>query len=450
MKITLAILALASVFLLSGCGSSKGGSTSSSDETEATATGTGKVTGNVEVAAFKGGFGVDFYEQAATEFDQKNPGVTTKVWGDPRVWEKLRPRMVADNPPDLMYPGWGLDHWGLAQEGQIQVLDKVLDSPGADGKGKWRDSFIPSVLKLGQMDGKQYVLPYFFNVQGWWYDPGVFAKNGWQVPKTFDDLLALCDKIKAKGIAPITFQGQYPYYMLEGMLYPWAQSVGGVQAVNDMANLVPGAWKSPAVLQAARMIRQLRDKGYFEDGAVSLSHTQSQTDFLNGKAAMIPCGTWLYSEMKNVMPAGAKIQFMLPPVVANGKGDPTALLTSIEPWMVPTDAKNAEGGIAFFKYLTSLPKAQQFVKEKASLMAIQGANDVPLPDTLVEAAKAFKASQTVYTDIARQWYPTLETEVENALTSMLNGQITPEQFCDRAEAAAEKVRNDSSIAKHKL
>jgi ABC-type glycerol-3-phosphate transport system substrate-binding protein len=44
----------------------------------------------------------------------------------------------------------------------------------------------------------------------------------------------------------------------------------------------------------------------------------------------------------------------------------------------------------------------------------------------------------------------METEIENALTSMLNGEATPEQFADRAEAAAEKTRKDSSIAKHKL
>jgi hypothetical protein len=44
----------------------------------------------------------------------------------------------------------------------------------------------------------------------------------------------------------------------------------------------------------------------------------------------------------------------------------------------------------------------------------------------------------------------METEIENALTSMLNGEITPEQFCDRAEAAAEKMRKDDSIAKHKM
>jgi N-acetylglucosamine transport system substrate-binding protein len=304
---------------------------------------------------------------------------------------------------------------------------------------------------MGQENGKQYVLPYYFNVQGWWYDPGVFSKNGWQPPKTFDDLLKLCSQIKAKGgIAPITFQGKFPYYMLEGMLLPWAASVGGVQAVTDAQNLVPGAWKSPSILQAAKMIKQLNDAGDFEKGAVGMSHTESQTEFVLGHAAMIPCGTWLYSEMKNTMPPTAQMQFMTTPVVAGGKGDPTALDISIEPWMFPAQAKNPNGAVALFKYMTSLSKAKQFVQEKGTLMSIKGSDQGILPPTLVQAAKAFKSSKSVWSYLSRQWYPKQETEIENALTSMLNNEITPEAFCERAEVAAQKTRDDSTIAKHKI
>lgn len=444
-----AVLALG----LAGCGDSGKGS-GGSDETAApsapVAAADKKFTGNLEVQAFKGGYGIDFYEAAAKEFEAKNPGLKIKVEGNPKVWEQLRPRLVQGDVPDLMFPGWGLDHWALAEEGQILTLDSALDSPAAEGGAKWRDTFEPTILKLGQKEGKQYVLPYYFNVQGWWYDPELFAKNGWQVPKTFPELLALCEKIKAKGIAPLTFQGKYPYYMIEGMLLPWAQSIGGIKAVNDAQNLEPGAWKSPAMLGAAQLIAQLRDKGYFQEGAVGMSHTESQTEFLNGHAAMIPCGTWLYSEMKNVMRPGAKMQYMLPPVDPAGKGDPTALLISIEPWMVPAKAKNPEAAIALFKYMTSLSKAKEFVEQKGTLMAIKDSDQAKLPETLVEPAKDFRASKTVFSFMDRQWYPTMEKEIEDALTSMLNGQSTPEQFCDRAEAAAQKTKSDDTISKHKV
>jgi N-acetylglucosamine transport system substrate-binding protein len=286
-------------------------------------------------------------------------------------------------------------------------------------------------------------------VMGWWFDPGVFAKNGWAPPKTWDELLALCEKIKARGIAPITYQGQYPYYMIEGMLMPWAYAHGGMAALNDLQNLEPGAWKSASVLDAATKIDELNRRGYFQKGATGMSHTESQTQFLNGKAAMIPCGSWLFSEMKEVMPAGATVEYFLPPVPGGGKGDPSMVIIGIEPWMVPTDAKNPDAAIALFKYMTSLDKAKEFVEQKGTLMAIRGSEEAKMPAVLKGPAGAVKSAKEVWANQYRQWYPGFEKEIEGALTSMLNRELSPQQFVDRCEAAAEKTRKDASIPKYR-
>ncbi|MBA3725624.1 MAG: extracellular solute-binding protein, partial [Armatimonadetes bacterium] len=412
--------------------------------------GTGRVEGSLEIAAFQGGYGIDFYQAAAKEFESKHPVLKIKVEGNPRIWEQLRPRFIGGNPPDLCYPGWGMDHWALAEEGQLMAFDEALAGKPYEGEGTWGETFEPSILALGKLEGKQYVLPHFFNVLGWWYDPGIFTKNGWTPPKTYEELLALCAKIKARGIAPITYQGKYPYYMVEGMLLPWAMTAGGAEAVRAAQNLEPSAWKSPAMLRAAQMIAELRDKGFFQSGATAMSHTESQQEFLQGKAAMIPCGTWLHSEMKRVMPAGAKMEFMLPPVLAQGKGEPTNVLIGIEPWMIPSDANNPDAAVAFFKYMTSLEKAKQFVEEKGTLVAIRGSDRAQLPEVLVKPAAVFKNSNLVWAVQYRQWYPAFDAEIQNALTAMLNGELTPEAFCVRVEAAAEKTRRDPNITKHKV
>ncbi|HRF61229.1 MAG TPA: extracellular solute-binding protein [Fimbriimonadaceae bacterium] len=429
-----------------GCGSGSGGGEKDSGTSLEPKTG----DRDLEVAAFEGGYGIDFYQQCAKEYEAKNPGLKIKVWGDPRVWEKLRPRFVGGDPPDLTFPGWGMDHWALAEEGQLTDLTEALKQKAAEGDKTWGETFDPNILKLGQLEGKQYVLPYYIMLFGWWFDPKVFAANGWTPPKTWDDLLALGEKIKAKGIAPITFQGKYPYYMIDGMLLPWCQSVGGADAVRNAQNLEPGAWKSEAMLKAAQMIDELNKKGFLQKGAVAMSHTEAQQEFLQGRAAMVPCGSWLYSEMKNVMPPSAAMEFFLPPSVTGGEGDPTAMMIGIEPWMVPSAAKNPGDAVGLFKYMTSLGKAKEFVEKKGTLMAITGSDEVALPEVLKAPAKLFKESKTVYAVQYRQWYPAFNTEIENALTAMLNGDIDPQGFCDRVEAAAEKTRNDASIPKHKV
>ena len=431
---------LAALAAIWGCGS--GGGTSGAPDS-----GEKQV---VEVAAFEGGYGIDFYDAAAQEWAAKNPDYAVKVEGDPRVWEKLQKRFIGGTPPDLAFPGWGMDHWALAEEGQLEDLAEALKGKPAEGEGTWGDTFNPEILKLAQLDGKQYTLPYYIMLHGWWYDKTVFDKNGWAPPKTWDELMVLGEKMKAKGIAPIAYQGKYPYYMIEGFLLPWLIGAGGPGAFEDAQNLVPGAWKSPAMLRAASMIDELRKKGFFLEGTLGLDHTNSQMMFLNGKAAMVPCGTWISSEMSKSMPEGVQLRFFLPPAVPNPVGDPSSLMIGVEPWMVPSKAKHKEQAIEIFKHMTSLSKAKQFVQEKGTLMAIRGSDEgVELPADLQAAAKAYKESKYLYANQFRQWYKTFNTELEGLMASLLEGKITPQQFCDGAEAQAEKVRKDETITKHK-
>lgn len=453
-------LALFSIGLV-GCGNNGGsGGTATSSATSAAQEDDGSVTipqapadapkvGPLEVQAFKGGYDIDFYQKMADAYNKAHSGAAVKVSGDPKVWDQIKPRMVAGNPPDFMFPGWGFDHWAAAEDGQIFRLEDALNSPSADGKTPWKDTFEPGMLELGQLDGKQVCLPYYLMMYGWWYDPDVFAKNGWTPPKTYQELLDLSAKIKAKGMAPITFQGKYPYYLLYGMLMPWTISSGGMGAFNACQNMEPGAWKSPAVLKAAQMIQELRDKGFFEDGCVSMTHTEAEQDFLNGKAAMVPCGTWLKAEMKDSMKPGQKVAFFLPPVLADGKGDPTAIQVDIEPWMIPVKSKNPQLAIDFFKFMTSSDNAKAFVKEKGTLMTIKGANDIDLPDELKAPAAALKNSKAVYSIRFRKWYETFEQEVEDSITALVTKKLDAQAFVDRLEKAATTVREDDAIKKYR-
>ncbi|MGV3719498.1 MAG: extracellular solute-binding protein [Actinomycetota bacterium] len=405
-------------------------------------------SGHLEVRAFQGGYGVDFYERAAKEYVQSHPGVTIDLKGDPRIWDQLRPRFIAGDPPALAFPGWGMDLYALIYENQALPLDDVLlTSPYGESSGTWRSTFIPEVLKLGEYNNQTYLLPYYLNLNGWWYNVGLFEENGWQPPTTYDQLLVLCEKIKAKGIAPITYQGKYPYYALQGFLLPWAISIGGPDAIRSLETLEPGAWRSEPFMKAAGMVDELRRKGYFQSGAGGMSHTEAQMEFLQGRAAMIPCGTWLESEMKKQLPDGFKMAFFLPPHVTGGKGDPTTLQVSVEPWMIASQGQNQALAIEFFKYLTSRKKAREFVLEKGSLTAIRDTDQDPLPATLRKPAEALRNAKFTWTTRYAQWYKPMEDASRSAMGSLLQGEISPEKFGELAEAGAEKVRKDPNIPK---
>lgn len=426
---------MALAMAISGCGK-KGASSDGKTE--------------IEVAVFQGGYGLDFFEYAAREYEILHPDVKIKIWGNPRIWEQLRPRFIAGDVPDLTWPGWGMDIWALVTEGKVMEMDSYLETPAYGEDKPWKDTFIPDLLNKGRYKGHYYIMPFNNNVFGWWYNVDMFEKHGWNPPKDYEELLVLCEQIKRAGIAPITYQGKYPAYMLRGFLYPWVISAGGLQAYKDAQNLKPGAWNSPAFLKAAEMVKQLSDKGYFQKGAMGMDHTGAQMEFVLGRAAMIPCGTWLGSEMKNQMPPDFHMSFFNTPGLRDGKGDTTIISAGVETWIIPKEAKHPDIAADFFKFMTSLDMTRKFVVEKNTLMAFVGSDEVDLPKDLVEPSKCMREASATWDCEYAEWYRSLGKAAESAMAALLNREVSPKECVDRMEKAAEAVRKDKSIPKHTI
>jgi alpha-glucoside transport system substrate-binding protein len=109
----------------------------------------------------------------------------------------LTSRIAAGNPPEVT----GAPSVGtltkLAQQGKLVPLDSVIDL------NAYKSNYADTWLKLGQVNGKLYQVFAWAAMKGLiWYDPKNFAAKGYQVPKTWDDFLALAHKIKSDGTDP--------------------------------------------------------------------------------------------------------------------------------------------------------------------------------------------------------------------------------------------------------
>ncbi|MCX8053697.1 MAG: extracellular solute-binding protein, partial [Armatimonadetes bacterium] len=136
--------AFLAVLLICGCGKEKSTS-KSTDKVE------------IEVAIFQGGWGLDFFQRAAREYEKLHPNVKIRLWGNPRIWEQLRTRFVAGDVPDLCWPGWGMDTWALVYEGKVMEMDRFLDEKAYGQDKKWKDTFIPHLLEKGRYKGHYYI-----------------------------------------------------------------------------------------------------------------------------------------------------------------------------------------------------------------------------------------------------------------------------------------------------
>jgi len=405
----------------------------------------------MEGAFFQGGYGMEWLYDAGREFERAHPGYKAYIWGNPRVWDQTRTRFLAGNPPDVFWGIHNINIWVNLQEGLVAPLDSLMEAPAYGQEHiKFKDTFLPGALDRGRYEGHQYFLPITFAVLGLWYNVNMFEEHGWKPPKTWEEFLELCDEIKATGIAPLVHQGRYPSYygiIFRALLY----KIGGYRLLIDLDNLVPGAWERPEVVRAARMCRELVDRGYVLEGSSAFTHTEAQMVWLQGKAAMVPCGTWLENEMKEAIPPGFRMRIMPLPAVPGGKGSAEAIEASAgaDLW-VPAQAKHKELGMEFLRILLSKKMAQNFVRKVGDLMPIKGATEgVEIPEALQSALDAVKAAkgETFYMRFM-DWYEEMQDGVNNALAALLYEGIPPEEFARRIEKIAQRIREDPTIVKY--
>jgi multiple sugar transport system substrate-binding protein len=70
------------------------------------------------------------------------------------------------------------------------------------------------------LDGKQYFVPFYFYPWGVHYRKSLFEENGYAIPTTWDEFIALCDTMVADGITPLAGanDGRWPQMGMFDML----------------------------------------------------------------------------------------------------------------------------------------------------------------------------------------------------------------------------------------
>ncbi|MEE1941147.1 N-acetylglucosamine/diacetylchitobiose ABC transporter substrate-binding protein [Streptomyces sp. TRM 70361] len=409
----------------------------------------------LDFVIFDGGFGTQYGKDAAKIYEQNYGKV--KLTATQKIRSLLQPRMVGGNPPDLIDNSGAeqMDNPTLAAKDQLTELSPLLDAPSVDDPDtKVRDTLFPGTIEMGQYgDEKVWCLNYAFTVYGQWYSKKLLADNDWEYPKTWDEMLALCAKAKKKGIAGWTYAGQHPYY-IPFTLYPFIGKIGGPEALKNIDNLEPNAWKQDAVKSAFEAYYELAAKGYVLKGTPGLDHIQSQTQWTKGKCLFIPNGSWVENEAADTTPKD--FEMAVGPVTGLDASDKlpfgTLWAQAGEPFIVPRDARNAAGGMEFLRIMLSKQSAQNFSKLVKSLSCVAGATDgLDMSSGLASASKALEdAGDNVLNPRLFDWYPTLhKQQVGSVLAELMAGRTKPADAMNKCQEYADRTAKDDSVKKYK-
>ncbi len=387
------------ITMLAGCGAANnkvadtsqtavaGSSETKTGDTDATEGKQEFANKNIEVAAFEGGYGKAYWEDIASKFETAYPGVKVTLTTNPKIGEILRPRFVSGDVPDFIYMNPS-DASGLlpsaVKEGGLARLDDVFNSKTLDSDKLLKDILLDGFLDPCKPngDGKIYYAPAYYYTGGLFYNKTYFESKGLNSPKTWDEFLALGEVAKQDGKALFTYQGIYPSYN-EMVFYPAIASAGGEQAINDIFNYTEGAFQSDAVKKVMGIFAAIAEKDYILKGTVAMNHTQAQTEFINGNALFLPCGSWLEGEMKDAITAAGQnfsVGFTGTPVFQ--AGDQQYCFGGIEAFVIPAKAKNIELAKEFLKYNYTTEAVQLNAEKAKGVMPVKGAVELFVHITL--------------------------------------------------------------------
>ncbi|MFI1756899.1 N-acetylglucosamine/diacetylchitobiose ABC transporter substrate-binding protein [Streptomyces sp. NPDC020571] len=412
----------------------------------------------MEFVLFDGGFGKEYAEDAVKLYEKAFPKAKVKFAATQKIQSTLQPRFNGGNPPDLVDNSGAeqMDMGVLVGKKQLADLTPLLDAPSYDDPNKKvRDTLRPGIVEMGQFDGDPvWIMYYAYTVYGNWYSQKALDSLDAEYPKTWDEMLAVCEKAKKKGMAGWTYAGKYPYYIPFSMS-PMIAKVGGREVLDAIDNLEPNAWKHPAVKTVFEAWYELYKKGYILKGTPGLDHIQSQTAWAKGKALFIPNGSWVENESAKVIPADFDLAVSAPPGIDDSDKMPfgTIWASGGEPFIVPAKAANGAGGMEQLRIMLSEASSKNFTSKVKSLSAYNGGTDgIELTPGLKSGVAALElAGDNVVNPRMQDWYVQLQKEKigVSCLGEMMAGRMTPAETIKKIQGYADEAAKDSSIKHYK-
>jgi raffinose/stachyose/melibiose transport system substrate-binding protein len=211
---------------------------------------------------------------------QQATGATVQVLTIPDPYEQsIQTKVATGDKPDLAF--WQPTASMLTAINAKTNLQPLTGAP-------WLPKMAPDLRDItGLLDNTRYAtLITSPAVEGVYYNKEVFAANGiTTTPKTFDEMIALAGRLKAKGVTPFYEMGADRWatqWWVQVQLADAAKS-----GLWDRINTGKEKFTDPTVLDAIKRYQALIKQGLFNADIKTAKFEDQGAALLDGKAAMV-------------------------------------------------------------------------------------------------------------------------------------------------------------------
>lgn len=378
--------AMGTTVLLSGCGDPYDGKT------------------HIEIINYKQE-ATEYFDALEDEFNATHDDIHLTIDSPNDASTILRTRFIREDYPDIIGIGGDINYSYYID---AEILADVSDYPGlADIKQSYLD--IGEALEIVPTEGT-YGVPYAANAAGVLYNRDMFEEHGWEIPTTWDELIALCEEIQAEGILPLEFG----FLDRWTCLAPW-NALAVDLAPSDVCKQVNRGETTftEEYREAAEKYIQLIEYG--PDDPVAYSYNDACTAFARGEAAMYPIGSYAVPQILSVNPDMNIDSFVMP-----GSNDPeeNTLNSGIDlQFCVTAACPNKEAAYEVLDFLLQDDVVQQYITDQNSIPCKEG--DFELASQLDGMMEYIESGNM--TDYQDHYYPS-EMAVDGQLQTFVQSK----------------------------
>jgi glucose/mannose transport system substrate-binding protein len=296
----------------------------------------------------------------------------------------LATRLSQNDPPSSWQGHAGQELIGTyVAAGQIEPLNDLYESEG------WLDVMPEGLIDLISQDDNIYSVPVnIHRANVMWYVPATLDAAGVEPPTTWDEFLDVAAELDSQGITPLAMGTQWTsMHLLETVLIG-SLGADGWNALWDGS----GDWASADVTDALDTFAAVLD--YTNEDASTLEWDQAAQLVIDGDAAFTIMGDWAegFFKSKNLEP---ETGFGWAP----SPGTDGIFDFLSDSFVLPVNAKNREGALAWLKVAGSQEGQDAFNPIKGSIPA-RSDGDRSLYDVYLTSAMDDWASDTVVGSLA--------------------------------------------------
>ena len=245
------------------------------------------------------------YEAATAAFEEAHPDVVLnwEAFENESYKTKIKAAAAADEMPDIFFTWAGAFLGDFVDAGRVYCLDEAYQT--------YKDQLPEVMMQNASYGGKHYGVPLTMNIVAMFCNMDLLAEAGYtEVPATYEDLIACCDALVAKGIIPFGCSGKETWCVTE-YLEPIIEKTIGYE---ELGKIFAGqsTWNNEGIATAVSTFQDMINKGYFDPDGIALGNDEVKANFIAGKYAFYQNGSWNCGEVND---AGFNAQVALFPVL---------------------------------------------------------------------------------------------------------------------------------------